>query len=316
MSPNQLALTEEKFYSDCIYPSSDKYTREYKIESRVIDYIALLKPRVMSLVVFTGAAGLFLAPGHIHPLIEFVAILCIALGSGAAGAINMWYDRDIDIIMERTRKRPIPLGIIHPDDALHFGILLATFSVLIMAISVNLISAVLLVIAILFYVLVYTIYLKRRTVQNIVIGGAAGAIPPMIGWSAVTNSVSLESSILFMIIFCWTPPHFWALALYKTDDYKKARIPMLPVERGELVTKKWIVIYTLILAITTMLPIMLFAHIIYLTAAILLNIGFVYYAYRTYYDTGYYYAKKTFGFSILYLFMIFLTMIIDVMYYN
>ncbi|AIL65937.1 Protoheme IX farnesyltransferase [Rickettsiales bacterium Ac37b] len=312
MLPNQMALTNDKLYPNSAYLSST----EHKVESQVRDYFVLLKPRVMSLVVFTGAAGLFLAPGSIHPLIALVTILCIALGSGAAGAINMWYDRDIDMIMERTKNRPIPRGIIHPDDALQFGILLAAFSILIMAIAVNLLSAFLLTIAILFYVLVYTMYLKRRTVQNIVIGGAAGAIPPMIGWAAVTSNVSVESFILFMIIFFWTPPHFWSLALYKADDYKKAKVPMLPVTHGELITKRQIIIYTVILSIASLLPAIWFTHFTYLIVAILLNILFLYYVVMSYSDNSYYYAKKTFGFSILYLFMIFFTMIIEGVYYQ
>ena len=183
------------------------------------DYFALLKPRVVSLVVFTGVAGVIVAPGSIHPLIAVVALLCIAVGAGAAGAINMWYDRDIDTVMTRTQGRPIPTGKIAPGDALGFGVVLAVGSVAVMGLAVNFAAAGLLAVSILFYVFVYTIWLKRRTPQNIVIGGAAGAFPPMIGWAAVSGSVSVESLLLFALIFFWTPPHFWALALYRRGDY-------------------------------------------------------------------------------------------------
>ncbi len=200
--------------------------------TRVGDYIALLKPRVMSLVVFTGFAGLVVAPGSLHPLQAAVAVLCIAISAGAAGAINMWYESDIDALMERTRKRPIPAGRIAPNKALAFGVTLNVLPVLLMGLAVNWVAAALLAFAAGFYIFVYTIWLKRRTPQNIVIGGAAGALPPMIGWAAVTGSVSLESVALFLIIFMWTPPHFWALALYRKGDYAKAGVPMLPVVAG------------------------------------------------------------------------------------
>ncbi len=212
------------------------------------DFLALLKPRVTSLVVVTGLVGVMMAPGAIHPLIALVAVLCIAIGSGAAGAINMWYDRDIDAIMERTRGRPIPTGRIAPGDALGFGVVLAIGSVAMMGLAVNVVAAGLLAAAILFYVFVYTMWLKRRTPQNIVIGGAAGAFPPMIGWAAVTGTVSVESALLFALIFFWTPPHFWALALYRRGDYEKAGIPMLPVVAGKTETKKQMIAYTILLA--------------------------------------------------------------------
>lgn len=190
------------------------------------DYVLLLKPRVMSLVVFTAFAGLLLAPGNLHPLMAVVAMLCIAVGAGASGAINMWYDRDIDAIMSRTRSRPIPAGRVTPESALGFGIVLAAGSVVMMGLAVNWVAAGLLAFTIFFYVVIYTIGLKRRTPQNIVIGGAAGAFPPMIGWAAVTGEVSLASIVLFAIIFLWTPPHFWALALYRRGDYDKAGVPI------------------------------------------------------------------------------------------
>src|SRR5690348_8203185 len=192
----------------------------------------------MSLVVFTGFVGLYLAPGHLHPFLAAVAVLCIAIGAGASGAINMWYDRDIDAVMARTKGRPIPTGRVAPGEALGFGIVLALGSVILMGLAVNLVAASLLALTIGFYVFVYTMWLKRRTPQNIVIGGAAGAFPPMIGWAAVTGDVSLASLVLFAIIFMWTPPHFWALALYRSGDYAKAGVPMLPVVCGDRETRR------------------------------------------------------------------------------
>ena len=202
------------------------------------DYWALLKPRVMSLVVFTGWAGLYLAPGHINPFLGFVAVLCIAIAAGASGAINMWYERDIDALMERTRNRPLPAGRMAAGDALGFGVLLAIGSVVMMALAVNIVAATLLAITIGFYVFIYTIWLKRRTPQNIVIGGAAGAFPPLVGWAAVTGQIGLPALALFALIFFWTPPHFWALSLYRAGDYAKAGVPMLPVVAGARETKK------------------------------------------------------------------------------
>src|SRR3546814_475028 len=201
----------------------------------------------MSLVVFTGLAGLLVAPGSLHPILAAVAVLCIAVGSGAAGAINMWNDRDIDAVMERTRDRPIPVGRVEPSDALAFGVILAVGSVAVMGLAVNLAAAAILASAVLFYVFIYTVWLKRRTPQNIVIGGAAGAFPPMIGWAAVTGGVGIESLVLFLLIFFWTPPHFWALSLYRCDDYAAARVPMPPVVAGTRETKKQMLIYTLLL---------------------------------------------------------------------
>jgi heme o synthase len=212
------------------------------------DYIALMKPRVMSLVVFTALVGLVVAPGHIHPVIGLTALICIAVGAGAAGALNMWYDADIDARMARTAARPIPAGRLLPGEALAFGLTLAGFSVVVLGLLVNVVAAALLAGTIGFYVVVYTMWLKRRTPQNIVIGGAAGALPSMIGWAAATGGVTLEPVVLFLIIFFWTPPHFWALALYRTEDYARAGIPMLPVVSGAEETRRQILLYTLLLA--------------------------------------------------------------------
>src|SRR5271165_5053805 len=211
------------------------------------DWIALLKPRVMTLVVFTGLIGLLIAPGHLHPVLAFTAVLCIAVAAGACGAINMWYDRDIDAVMRRTRNRPIPTGRIEPGAALGFGVTLAAGSVIVMGLAVNLAAASVLALSIAFYVFVYTMWLKRSTPQNIVIGGAAGAFPPVIGWAAATGSVGVEPVLLFLLVFFWTPPHFWALSLTRADDYARARIPMLPVAAGAAETQRQILLYSLLL---------------------------------------------------------------------
>ncbi len=208
----------------------------------------------MSLVVFTGLVGLIVAPGHLHPVLAAVAVLCIAVGAGAAGAINMWYDRDIDALMRRTARRPLPTGRMMPGEALGFGVVLAVGSVVVMGLAVNWVAAALLALTIVFYVFVYTIWLKRRTPQNIVIGGAAGAFPPMIGWAAVTGEIGWGAIALFAIIFFWTPPHFWALSLYRTDDYAAAGVPMLPVVAGPRETKRQMLLYTLVLWPVTVAP--------------------------------------------------------------
>ncbi len=276
------------------------------------DFIALLKPRVMSLVVFTGFVGLYIAPISIHPLIAAVAVLCIAVGSGAAGAINMWYDRDIDAVMSRTKNRPIPAGLVNPDEALAFGVVLSFAAVFLMGVAVNWVAASLLLGAILFYVFIYTMGLKRRTPYNIVIGGAAGAFPPMIGWAAATGGVSLESVMLFGLIFFWTPPHFWALALFRCDDYKKANIPMLPVVNGIVETKKQMIFYTLLLLPVAVAPYLMgFAGIIYGITAVILSLLFIAAAIRVWFDKGDKQAKRMFAYSILYLFTIFGVMIAD-----
>src|SRR5216683_6241791 len=212
------------------------------------DYVALMKPRVMSLVVFTALVGLMIAPAHIHPVIGFTALLCIAVGAGASGVLNMWYEADIDAVMTRTAGRPIPRGRITPGEALGFGMTLAGFSVVVMGLLVDPIAAALLAFTIFFYAVVYTVWLKRSTPQNIVIGGAAGAFPPIIGWAAATGSVGIEPLLLFLIIFVWTPPHFWALSLAYTEDYARARVPMLPVVAGAQETRRQTLLYSILLA--------------------------------------------------------------------
>jgi protoheme IX farnesyltransferase len=280
--------------------------------NEVKDYISLLKPRVMSLVVFTGLCGMLLAPGEIHPLIAFISILCITFGSGASGAINMWYERELDKKMNRTKNRPLPANRISPQSALDFAGVLAFASVLLMAFAVNIISAFLLLSAILFYVFIYTIWLKPRTPQNIVIGGAAGAFPPMIGWASVTGDVTFMPIILFLIIFLWTPPHFWALALHRNEDYKRANIPMMPVIYGFDETKKQMLIYTIILFFVALLPSFLgFSGDLYLISAIILNAKFLYHAIKVFRNPDEKNAISMFKYSILYLFVLFSGLVID-----
>jgi protoheme IX farnesyltransferase len=280
--------------------------------SQVGDYLALLKPRVMSLVVFTGFAGLVAAPGSLHPLLAAVAVLCIAVGAGAAGAINMWYDRDIDAVMQRTCHRPIPAGRVAPAEALAFGVTLSLFSVMFMGVAVNWTAAALLALANGFYVFVYTVWLKRRTPQNIVIGGAAGAFPPMIGWAAVTGAVSLESIALFMIIFMWTPPHFWALALYRESDYGKAGVPMLPVVAGKEETRRQMLIYAALLLPVTLVPVALgMAGAIYGVVAAATGGYFLWLALKVRRTRDDAIARRMFGFSIVYLFSLFAALIVE-----
>lgn len=286
-----------------IYPQS---------EAMASDYFALLKPRVMSLVVFTGLCGLLMAPGHIHPFLGFVAILCIAVGSGAAGCLNMWYDHDIDAVMTRTRLRPIPRGCIHKDTALAFGIVLSLGAVMILGVAINWVAAGLLAFTIFFYMVIYTMWLKRSTPQNIVIGGAAGALPPVIGWAAVSPTLTFEPWILFAIIFLWTPPHFWALSLYKHEDYKAAKVPMLPVTSGLETTKKQIVLYSWLLGICALLPYALsMTSYYYGFAALVLNVIFIGLAYQVRYSNEMKSAIKLFAFSITYLFLLFLALTAD-----
>ncbi|QIO54198.1 protoheme IX farnesyltransferase [Rhizobium leguminosarum bv. trifolii] len=285
-------------------------------EASARDYFELLKPRVMSLVVFTAFAGLVLAPGHIHPVLGLIAILCIAVGAGASGALNMWYDADIDAIMSRTANRPIPAGRIAPSEALAFGLVLSGFSVVILGLAVNWLSAGILAFTIFFYAVVYTMWLKRSTPQNIVIGGAAGAFPPMIGWACVTNSVTIESTVLFLIIFLWTPAHFWALALFKMRDYEAVGVPMLPNVAGERVTKHQIVAYAVLTAVCAVLPSFLgFASLGYGLAAAALGAIFIYCSIAVWRmpdgDVKMIPAKKLFGFSIFYLFAVFSALMID-----
>jgi heme o synthase len=278
----------------------------------VHDYWLLLKPRVMSLVVFTGFAGMMLAPGHLHPLLAVIAVLCIAVGSGASGAINMWYERDLDALMSRTRNRPLPAGRMMPGEALGFGVVLAVGSVLIMGLAVNGTAAALLAGAIGFYVFVYTIGLKRRTPQNIVIGGAAGAFPPVIGWAAVTGNVGWPALVLFAVIFFWTPPHFWSLSLYRCEDYAKAGIPMLPVVAGKRATRLQILIYTLVLWPVALAPTLLgTVGWIYGGAAVALNLVFTALALRLVVERGEPAARAMFRWSLLYLFLLFAMMMVD-----
>jgi len=273
----------------------------------VEDYLALLKTRVMSLVVFTAFVGLLIAPGHVHPMVGFTALLCIAVGAGDAGALNMWYDADIDARMTRTAARPIPAGRVAPGEALAFGVMLAVGSVVVLGLLVNVIAAALLAVTIAFYVGVYTMWLKRWTPQNIVIGGAAGALPPVIGWVAATGSLAVEPILLFAIIFFWTPPHFWALSLYRTEDYTRAGIPMLPVVAGARETRRQIVLYTLLLAPLGVAPWLLgYAGLSYgvvalATGAVMIALALRVRAEEEGTHTA---SKQLFGFSILYLFLL------------
>ncbi len=281
------------------------------------DFLALTKPRVMSLVVFTGLCGMLAAPVPIHPVLGFTAILCIALGAGAAGALNQWYESDIDAKMKRTAGRPLPAGRMDRQSALHFGVGLAGFSLILMYFAINLAATLILAASILFYVFVYTIWLKRRTPQNIVIGGAAGAFPPMIGWAAATGDVTLLPLLLFAIIFLWTPPHFWALALFVKTDYANAGVPMLPVVSGERITRTQIGLYTLPMAAVALLPWPLgLLGNIYGVSALVLNAVFLALAVRVAMrtsgtDDAMKPEKQLFKFSILYLFLIFGALVAD-----
>lgn len=278
------------------------------------DCVSLLKPGVMTLVVFTSAVGMWLAPGgsELHPLIQLIVILSIACGSGAGGALNMWYDKDIDAIMRRTQSRPIPAGRIAAEDALVFGLTLAIFSVMLLGLATHFMAGALLAFAIFFYAGFYTQYLKRRTPQNIVIGGAAGAFPPLIGWIAATGDIGLQPLLLFLIIFLWTPPHFWALALYRHEDYRLAGVPMLPVTAGENATKRQILIYSIALVLTSMAPSLLgMQGLCYLAVSITLGGLFMRHAWRVYRGGTPSDAMKLFGYSILYLFLLFMGMLID-----
>jgi heme o synthase len=280
------------------------------------DYLALLKPRVMSLVVFSGLVGLVAAPGHVHPWLGFIAILCIAIGAGASGALNMWYDADIDAVMKRTASRPVPRGAILPGEALGFGLALAIGSVLVLGLLVNILSAALLAFTIFFYVVIYTMWLKRWTPQNIVIGGAAGAFPPMVAWAAAAGTIDAGSIALFLLIFFWTPPHFWALALFREGDYAKAGVPMLPNVAGRPETKKQILIYSLLLLPVTFLPLATgIAGMIYAVGAGLLTLNFLFHAIRVFTaatreaeDKA---SKKLFGYSIIWLFAVLALVLVE-----
>jgi protoheme IX farnesyltransferase len=277
------------------------------------DYIELMKPRVMSLVVFTALVGLVRAPVPMHPVMAFTSLLCIAVGAGAAGARNMWYDSDIDARMARTAGRPIPRGRITPGEAAGFGLTLAVFSVVSLGLFVNVLAAALLAFTIFFYVAIYTVWLKRSTPQNIVIGGAAGALPPIIGWAAASGTVALEPLVLFLIVFLWTPPHFWALSLYRADDYARAGVPMLPVVAGATETRRQILRYTLVLAPVGVAPWLLgYAGSLYGIAAALAGGAMVALAIRVRGEArGHTASKQMFGYSILYLFLLFAMLLVD-----
>ena len=286
-------------------------------ESSVSDYFSLFKPRVMSLAVFTSICGLYLAPGYLHPFLCVTAILCISLGAGASGAINMWYDRDIDKLMDRTKNRAIPTGRIHPDNVLGFGIFLAFTSVILLGLTVNYFAAMLLAFSICFYIFIYTVWLKRSTHHNIVIGGAAGAFPPVIGWACVTGDLSLFPFMLFLLIFIWTPPHFWALSLYKDTEYSKVNIPMLPVVYGKRITKLQILIYSVILSFVSISPFFLnLTGLVYLFSSIFLNVIFLYFALKLFKSSpkkndNEISASRLFKYSIVYLYLIFIAFVCD-----
>ena len=286
-------------------------------EAGVADYIALLKPRVMSLVVFTALVGLMIAPGHFHPVLAITSILCIAVGGGAAGALNMWYERDIDALMSRTANRPIPRGRVTPGEALAFGLTLAFFSVMTLGILVNWLAGGLLAFTIFFYVVIYTMLLKRWTAQNIVIGGAAGALPPVVAWAAATGSLSPEPILLFLIIFLWTPPHFWALALFRTDDYGRANIPMLPNVAGPDATRLQILLYTVLLVTVAVAPWPLgYFDAVYGATSLVLGAGMMWFAIQVYRHRAGSAAlratRQLFKFSIVYLFMLFAVLLLEV----
>ncbi len=288
-------------------------------EAGARDFFELLKPRVMSLVVFTAFAGLMLAPGHINPILGVISILCIAVGAGASGALNMWYDADIDAVMSRTANRPIPAGRILPQEALAFGLTLSVFSVVILGLAVNWFSAGLLAFTIFFYAVVYTMWLKRSTPQNIVIGGASGAFPPMIGWACVTGGVSIDSVLLFLIIFLWTPAHFWALALFKMRDYGSVGVPMMPNVAGESSTKNQIIVYAVLTAFTAVAPMLTgLVGIGYGLFSTVLGLIFIYCSIAVRRmpdgDEKMVPAKKMFAYSIFYLFAIFSALMADHMF--
>ena len=285
-------------------------------EPSIGDFIQLMKPRVMSLVVFTSLTGLVAAPGDLHPVLAVIAVIAIAVGAGASGALNMWYDADIDARMARTAARPIPRGRVTADEALTFGTVLSVVSVLTLGVLVNWVAGALLAMTIAYYIFFYTMWLKRRTPQNIVIGGAAGAFPPMIGWAAVTGSVSVESILMFLIIFMWTPPHFWALALYRCRDYERVGVPMLPVVAGPRETRRQILLYSLVLTPLAVVPYFIgLGGLTYLITSVVLGIVFVALAVRVWQvtegreaDAA---ARRLFSFSILYLFMLFAVLLAE-----
>jgi protoheme IX farnesyltransferase len=299
-----------------IADGATRSTEALGLGGSVSDYVALMKPRVMSLVVFTALTGLVAAPGHLHPVLAAITILAVAVGAGASGALNMWYDADIDARMARTAARPIPRGRITAEEALGFGVVLSICSVLTLGVLVNWAAGALLAFTIAFYVLVYTMWLKRKTPQNIVIGGAAGALPPMIGWAAVTGGVAIESVLLFLIVFFWTPPHFWALALYRVRDYERAGVPMLPVAAGADETRRQILLYSLVLVPLAVSPVAIgLGGMVYMVASSLLGAVFLALAWKVWRvregreaDAA---AKALFGFSILYLFLLYAVLLAE-----
>ena len=286
-------------------------------EASVGDYIALLKPRVMSLVIFTALVGLMIAPGHVHPVLAITSILCIAVGAGASGALNMWYDADIDALMSRTANRPVPTGRVSPQEALAFGLILSFFSVMTLGILVNWVAGGLLAFTIFFYAVIYTMWLKRWTAQNIVIGGAAGALPPVVAWAAATGSLSIEPILLFLIIFFWTPPHFWALALFRSDDYARAGVPMLPVVAGPDATRLQILLYTIVLVAVATAPWALgYFDAVYGVSSLVLGGWMLMLAINVYRRRegapAVRAARQLFGFSLLYLFALFAILLLEV----
>ena len=283
-----------------------------EVKSGILDYAILLKPRVMSLVLFTSIVGIVMAPGTIDLFTAVAAIICIGMGAGASGAINMWYERDLDGKMERTRERPIPAGRMNPNDALLFGLILVILSITAMVLFVNAVAAILLIVTIFYYIFIYTVWLKRRTPQNIVIGGGSGALPPMIGWAAVSGNVSLDSFLLFAIIFMWTPPHFWALALYSSDDYEKAGIPMMPAVSGIAETKKLMLVYTILLWPLTIS--LAFTGLITIPSGAiigLLGLWFIRHAIKVKNSDEHDEPRAMFKYSILHLFLIFVVLLVD-----
>lgn len=281
-------------------------------DASVQDYFDLLKPRVMALVVFTALCGVLMAPGAIHPILAFAAVLSIAVGAGAAGCLNMWWDRDIDALMSRTQNRPIPHGRVEPDSALAFGVILSLLSIMTMGVAIHWLSAALLAFTIFFYVIIYTMWLKRWTSQNIVIGGAAGALPPVIGWSSVTGTLPMEAWVLFGIIFLWTPPHFWALSLYRHEDYVRAKLPMLPVKSGIEATKNQILIYSALLGVMSVVPSIIgMVSWAYGCVACILSAVFFILAWRVKFQESLKPSIQLFVYSIFYLFFLFLIMTTD-----
>jgi protoheme IX farnesyltransferase len=284
-------------------------------ESSIMDYVALMKPRVMMLVVFTAICGMMAAGGSMHPLLAICSILFITLGAGSSAAINMWYDRDIDALMVRTQRRPIITGAIMPDEALSFGVITGVVSVIGMTLCVNMLSAALLALAILYYVFIYTIWLKRSSVHNVVIGGVSGALPPVIGWAAATNEISWSAIALFMLIFIWTPPHSWALALFRLQDYQNCKVPMLPAAKGTRYCRMQILIYSFLMLPAVIWPYLLqIGGLLYLTNALISTAVFITLALKLFFaqeeDALIYYAKKLFWYSIIYLFSLFLTLLV------